>query len=134
MMRAFLLAASAALFLTACESPQDQAVRAAAQQAAKTRLLGPDDVQLVSPDGSIAIEVIGDTVHMLTPNSRVSVPATKLQNVKYANGQLSFDIEGVGAQMFDVGNGASGIAFRPDEALAFVATILDRQNHIERSK
>jgi|APMI01.1.fsa_nt_gi hypothetical protein len=134
MIRPLLLAASAAVLLTACETPQDQAVRAAAKQVAATRLLGPDDLQLVSPDGSIAIEVIGDTVHMMTPNAKVTVPATKLENVKYANGQLTFDIAGVGAQMFDVGNGAKGVAFTSEEALAFVATILDRQNHLERSK
>jgi len=107
-------------------------VQAAAKQAAQTRLLGPNDLQMVSADGTIAIEVIGDTVHMMTPNSKVSVPATYLENVKFADGRLSFAVKGVGAQMFDVGNGATGAVFRPDEVLAFVAVVVDRQNAIDK--
>lgn len=133
MSRVLLLAACAAVLLSACDrNPQDQIARAAAKQAASTRLLGPNDLQMVSGDGAIAIEVIGDTVHMVTPNSKVSVPATSLENVKYANGQLSFDIKGVGAQLFNVGNGATGAVFTPDEVLAFVSIVLDRQNSLEK--
>ncbi len=107
-------------------------MQAAAKQAAQTRLLGPNDLQMVSADGTIAIEVIGDTVHMMTPNSKVSVPASYLENVKFADGRLSFSVKGVGAQMFDVGNGATGAVFRPDEVLAFVSVVLDRQNSLEK--
>lgn len=132
MSRALVLLA-AVWWVAACESnPQDGVARAAAKQAADTRLLGPDDLQLVSGDGTIAIEVIGDTVHLMTPNSKVSVPATYLENVKYAEGRLRFDVKGLGAQIFDVGNGATGAAFEPVEALAFVAVVLDRQNKLEK--
>ena len=131
-LRLFALAALCAAAGCATSDPQDAAVQAAAKQAAQTRLLGPNDLQMVSADGTIAIEVIGDTVHMMTPNSKVSVPATYLENVKFADGRLSFAVKGVGAQMFDVGNGATGAVFRPDEVLAFVAVVVDRQNAIDK--
>ncbi|MBY0491738.1 MAG: hypothetical protein K2R93_18005 [Gemmatimonadaceae bacterium] len=134
MFRFRLIAAAALCAAVGCakSDPQDAAVQAAAKQVAQTRLLGPDDLQMVSADGTIAIEVIGDTVHMMTPNSKVSVPATYLENVKFADGRLSFAVKGVGAQMFDVGNGATGAVFRPDEVLAFVSVVLDRQNSLEK--
>ena len=131
-LRPIAVATLCALAACAKSDPQDAAVQAAARQAAQTRLLGPNDLQMVSADGTIAIEVIGDTVHMMTPNSKVSVPATYLEDVKFANERLSFSVKGVGAQMFDVGNGATGAVFQPDEVLAFVAVVLDRQNALEK--
>lgn len=134
MFRFRLIAAAALCVAGACakSDPQDAAVQAAAKSAAQVKLLGPNDLQMVSADGTIAIEVIGDSVFMMTPNSKVSVPATYLENVKYENERLSFSVKGVGAQMFDVGNGATGALFRPDEVLAFVAVVLDRQNSLEK--
>lgn len=134
MFRFRLLAVTALCAAVACakSDPQDAAVQAAAKSAAQTKLLGPNDLQMVSADGTIAIEVIGDTVYMMTPNSKVSVPATYLENVKFEKERLSFSVRGVGAQMFDVGNGATGAVFRPDEVLAFVAVVLDRQNALEK--
>lgn len=134
MFRFRLIAVAALCVAGACATsdPQDAAIQAAAKSAAKVKLLGPNDLQMVSADGTIAIEVIGDSVFMMTPNSKVSVPATYLENVKYEKERLSFSVKGVGAQMFDVGNGATGALFRPDEVLAFVAIVLDRQNSLEK--
>jgi hypothetical protein len=132
MTRPLLLAATAALLLTACENEQDKVARAAAAQASKVRLLGPNDLQIVSGDRSLIIEIIGDSVHVVRRNSTIDVPATAIENVKYADGRLRFDVKGLGLQVFEVANGQSGAAFSSQDALMFVATVLDRQNALER--
>jgi hypothetical protein len=116
---------------TACEDDQTRIARAAAKQAAATPVLGPDDLQITSADRTVILEVIGDSVHVIMTNSSIGVPATYIENVRYADGRLRFDIKGFGMRVFDVGDGADGAIFSSQEALAFVATVLQRQNDID---
>lgn len=132
MIRALLLPVTAVMLLTACESEQDKVARAAAARAATVRLLGPNDLQIVSGDKSLILEIVGDSVHVVTRGSSIDVPATYIENVKYSDGRLRFDVKGVGLQIFDVGDGQGGAAFSPQDALLFVGTVLDRQNALER--
>lgn len=132
MIRALLLPVTAVMLLTACESEQDKVARAAAARAAAVRLLGPNDLQIVSGDKSLILEIVGDSVHVVTRGSSIDVPATYIENVKYTDGRLRFDVKGVGLQIFDVADGQSGAAFSAQDALLFVGTILDRQNALER--
>lgn len=121
-----------ALVVTAaCENDQTRIARAAAKQVAATPVLGPDDLQIGSADRTVILEIIGDSVHVVMANSSISVPATHIENVRYADGRLRFDIKGFGMRMFDVGDGKEGAIFSSQEALAFVATVLQRQNDIE---
>lgn len=115
----------------ACENDQSRIARAAAKQAAATPVLGPDDLQIGSADRTVILEVIGDSVHVIMANSSIGVPATYVENVRYADGRLRFDIKGFGMRVFDVGDGKEGAMFSSQEALAFVATVLQRQNDME---
>ena len=72
-------------------------------KVAQAQTLGPEDIQLVSSDKSFALELIGDSVHVYMPGSRVSVPSTYIENMKYGDGRLRFDIRGLGVRIFDVG-------------------------------
>jgi hypothetical protein len=132
MIRALLLPLTAVMLLTACESEQDKVARAAAARASAVRLLGPNDLQIVSGDKSLILEIVGDSVHVVTRGSSIDVPATYIENVKYSDGRLRFDVKGVGLQIFDVGDGQGGAAFSAQDALLFVGTVLDRQNALER--
>lgn len=126
--RQLLVALTALTLSTACQdTQQDGVVKAAAEAANKVRLLGPNDLQIVSTDRSVALEVVGDSVHVLHANSVVSVPATLVENVRYAEGRLRFDIRGLGMQIFEVQDGAQGAAFTQADALAFVGTLVQRQ-------
>jgi hypothetical protein len=117
--------------LTACQNEQDKVVKAAAEMAARTRVLGPNDLQILSLDRTTALEVIGDSVHVFLANSTISVPATHIENVRYADNRLRFDIKGLGTKIFEVGDGTEGAVFRQADALQFVAVVVQRQNEIE---
>ncbi|MBL0890648.1 MAG: hypothetical protein K2Y26_16890 [Gemmatimonadaceae bacterium] len=125
------LALLALTALSACKDEQTKVAEAAARIAQRTQVLAPDDVQIVSTDGRTALEIIGDSVHVFHENSTIRVPATHIENVRYADGRLRFDIKGIGMKMFEVGDGTEGATFRQADALQFVAVVLDRQNQIE---
>ncbi len=132
MLRIRLLVGTVALLLVAaCRDEQSKVSEAAAKVANAAQLLGPNDLQVRSTDRTVALEIIGDSVHVFMTNSRVSVPATYLENVRYADGRLRFDIRGIGLRMFAIGEGHEGAQFRPDEALQFVTTLVGRQAEIE---
>lgn len=127
----------AALLVTACEqSPPSRAAEAkvaevAARIARETRSLAPGDLQMVSLDRSMALEVVGDSAHIFMANSQISVPVTHIENVKYSDNRLRFDIKGFGMKMFEVGDGTDGAVFTQMDALQFVQTIVARQNALE---
>lgn len=99
-----------------------------AAPVAKSQTLGPEDMQLVSSDKSFALELIGDSVHVYMPGSRVSVPSTYIENMKYADGRLRFDIRGLGVRIFEVGDGTEqGAALSQQEALLFMAGVTRNQ-------
>lgn len=124
----------AALFASGCKDEGARIADAAARSVASTRILGPEDLQILSVDRSVGLEVIGDSVHVFMPNSIIAVPATHIQNVKYADNRLRFDIDGVGVRVFEVGDGTEGAIFRPDDALMFVTTVLKRQMAMEKNQ
>jgi hypothetical protein len=126
-----LLLCCAALLLQGCKDEQTKLAEAAAAKIRETRVLGPNDLQLVSLDRTMALEVVGDSVHVFTVNSSISVPATFIENLKYADGRLRFDIKGIGMKMFEVGDGREGAVFTQADAVRFVAVIVDRQSQIE---
>ncbi|MCE2901558.1 MAG: hypothetical protein ACK6DP_14395 [Gemmatimonas sp.] len=117
--------------LSACEDDQAKVVKAAAEMASRTRVLGPNDLQILSLDRTTGLEVIGDSVHVFLANSTISVPATHIENVRYADNRLRFDIRGLGTKIFEVGDGTEGAVFRQADALQFVAFVVQRQNEIE---
>jgi len=95
---------------------------------AEAQTLGPEDMQLVSSDKSFALELIGDSVHVYMPGSRVSVPSTYIENMKYADGRLRFDIRGLGVRIFEVGDGTEqGAAISQQEALLFMSGVARNQ-------
>jgi hypothetical protein len=95
---------------------------------AQAQSLGPEDVQLVSSDKSFALELIGDSVHVYMPGSRVSVPSPYIENMKYVDGRLRFDIRGLGVRIFEVGDGTEqGAAISQAEALMFIANVTRNQ-------
>ena len=97
-------------------------------KVAEAQTLGPEDMQLVSSDKSFALELIGDSVHVYMPGSRVSVPSTYIENMKYADGRLRFDIRGLGVRIFDVGDGTEqGAAISQREALVFISGVTRNQ-------
>ena len=97
-------------------------------KVAQAQTLGPEDMQLVSSDNSFALELIGDSVHVYMPGSRVSVPSTYIENMKYADGRLRFDIRGLGVRIFEVGDGTEqGAALSQQEALLFMAGVTRNQ-------
>ena len=62
------------------------------------------------------------------PGSRVSVPSTYIENMKYADGRLRFDIRGLGVRIFDVGDGTEqGAAISQREALVFISGVTRNQ-------
>jgi ABC-type Fe3+-hydroxamate transport system substrate-binding protein len=122
----------ATLLLAGCaQDAESKVAEAAAKVARETRTLGPDDLQMVSLDRTVAIEVVGDSVHVFMANSTISVPVTYVENVKYADGRLRFDIKGFGMKMFEVGDGREGAVFTQVDALQFVAVVISRQNKME---
>jgi hypothetical protein len=122
----------ATLLLAGCANDTENKVaEAAAKVARATRTLGPDDVQMVSLDRTVAIEVVADSVHVFMANSSISVPVTYVENVKYADGRLRFDIKGFGMKMFEVGDGRDGAVFTQADALQFVSSVVSRQNRLE---
>lgn len=97
-------------------------------KVAGAQTLGPEDIQLLSSDKSFALELIGDSVHVYMPGSRVSVPSTYIENLKYADGRLRFDIRGLGVRIFEVGDGTEqGAALSQQEALLFMAGVTRNQ-------
>ena len=97
-------------------------------KVAQAQTLGPEDIQLLSSDKSFALELIGDSVHVYMPGSRVSVPSTYIENMKYADGRLRFDIRGLGVRIFEVGDGTEqGAALSQQEALLFMAGVTRNQ-------
>jgi hypothetical protein len=126
------------LLLTACgqdsraSTDEARVAEAAAKIARATRTLGPGDLQMVSLDRTVAIEVVGDSAHVFMANSQISVPVTYIENVKYADNRLRFDIRGIGMRMFEVGDGTEGAVFTQMDALMFVQTVLSRQNRMEQ--
>ena len=130
--------AVAALSLLACgEAGQSKAseakvAEAAAKIARATRSLGPGDLQMMSLDRTVAIEVVGDSAHIFMANSTISVPVTYIENVKFADNRLRFDIKGFGMKVFEVGDGTEGAVFSTVDALAFVQTVVSRQNALEK--
>lgn len=99
-----------------------------AAPVAKSQTLGPEDMQLVATDKSFALELIGDSVHVYMPGSRVSVPSTYIENMKYADGRLRFDIHGLGVRIFEVGDGTEqGAAISQQEALLFIGGVTRNQ-------
>ncbi len=131
---AVLLLCCAALTLQGCKDEQTKVAEAAVAKLRETRVIGPNDLQLVSLDRTMALEIVGDSVHVFMVNSTISVPATFIENVKYADGRLRFDIKGIGMKMFEVGDGREGAVFTQADALRFVSVILDRQSQIEARK
>lgn len=129
-----LLFCCASLSLLACKDEQTKVAEAAAALVRETRVIGPNDLQLVSLDRTLALEIVGDSVHVSTANSTISVPATYIENVKYSGGRLRFDIKGIGMKMFEVGDGREGAVFTQADALRFVSVMLDRQSKIEARK
>ncbi|WP_337171664.1 hypothetical protein [Gemmatimonas aurantiaca] len=121
----------ALLLLTACKDEQTKVAEAAAKSIASARMLGPDDLQVLSMDRTVGLEVVGDSVHVFLPNSVIHVPATHIQNVKYADNRLRFDIEGIGMKVFEVGDGREGAVFNQADALRFVTVVLRRQMEME---
>lgn len=124
------------LFLTlllgmGCKDDQTRVAEAAARRIKSATLLGPGDVQMVSMDGTIGLEVIGDSVHVFMPNSVIRVPATRIQNVKFADNRLRFDVDGIGVRVFDVGDGTEGAVFNQADALQFVTAVVSRQAEME---
>lgn len=116
--RAFLVLCAVGA-LAACEK---------AAPVAQPQTLGPEDVQVVSTDKEFALELIGDSVHVYMPGSRVSVPSTSIENLKYADGRLRFDIKGLGVRIFEVGDGTEqGAAITQEEALIFIANVTRNQ-------
>lgn len=126
------------LLLGACGQEQQaraseaKVAEAAAKIARATRSLGPGDLQMVSLDRTVAIEVVGDSAHVFMANSQISVPVTYIENVKFADNRLRFDIKGFGLKVFEVGDGTEGAAFSTQDALAFVQTVVSRQNALEK--
>jgi hypothetical protein len=120
--------------LVACESDDARLAKAAAADAASAKVIGPNDVQIMSADRTVALEVVGDSVNVYLQNTVVSVPATYIENIKYLDNRLRFDIKGIGVKIFDVGDGREGAVFRPQDALLFVSTVMERQNAIEHRK
>jgi hypothetical protein len=99
-----------------------------AAPVAGAQTLGPEDMQLVSSDKSFALELIGDSVHVYMPGSRVSVPSPYIENMKYADGRLRFDIRGLGVRIFEVGDGTEqGAAISQREALVFISAVTRNQ-------
>jgi hypothetical protein len=128
----------AAVALTACR-PESQSraqeaktAEAAAKIVRSTRVLGPGDLQMVSLDRTVAIEVAGDSAHIFMANSQISVPVTYIENVKFADNRLRFDIRGFGLKVFEVGDGTDGAVFSTADALQFVQTVVSRQNALEK--
>jgi hypothetical protein len=121
----------ASLAMAACKDEQSKVAEAAARMVQNVQPLAPDDVQIVSLDGRTALEIIGDSVHIYHENSTIHVPATHIENVKYADGRLRFDVKGIGVKMFEVGDGTEGAVFTSADALEFVAVVLERQNKLE---
>lgn len=130
----------ATLALVACDQSapsravENKAAEAAAKIARATRSLGPGDLQMVSLDRTVALEVVGDSVHVFLANSTISVPVTYVENVRYADNRLRFDIKGFGMKMFEVGDGTEGAVFTVSDALQFVQTVVSRQNAVEKQK
>lgn len=128
----------ATLALVACDQSapsravENKAAEAAAKIARETRSLGPGDLQMVSLDRTVALEVVGDSVHVFLANSTISVPVTYVENVRYADNRLRFDIKGFGMKMFEVGDGTEGAVFTVSDALQFVQTVVSRQNAAEK--
>lgn len=131
---AALVLCCAALLLQGCKDEQTKVAEAAVAKLRETRVIGPNDLQLVSLDRTMALEIVGDSVHVFMVNSTISVPATFIENVKYTDGRLRFDIKGIGMKMFEVGDGREGAVFTQADALQFVSVILDRQSQIESRK
>ncbi|GAB1343410.1 hypothetical protein [Gemmatimonas sp.] len=116
---------------TQSRASEAKVAEAAAKIAREVRSLGPGDLQMVSLDRTVALEVVGDSVHVFMANSQISVPVTYIENVKYADNRLRFDIKGIGMKMFEVGDGTDGAVFTQVDALQFVQTVLSRQNRLE---
>jgi hypothetical protein len=103
-------------------------------KVAGSQTLGPEDIQMVSSDKSFALELIGDSVHVYMPGSRVSVPSTYIENLKYSDGRLRFDIRGLGVRIFEVGDGSEqGAALSQQEALLFMAGVTRNQAKQEQA-
>ena len=103
-------------------------------KVAGAQTLGPEDMQFVSSDKSFALELIGDSVHVFMPGSRVSVPSTYIENLKYSDGRLRFDIRGLGVRIFEVGDGSEqGAALSQQEALLFMAGVTRNQAKLEQA-
>ena len=60
------------------------------------------------------------------------MPVTHIENVKYADNRLRFDIKGFGLKVFEVGDGTEGAVFNQMDALQFVQTVVSRQNALEK--
>lgn len=132
-LRAFAAGSAALLLLLgACKDDETRVAEAAAEVVKKARMLGPDDRQFTSLDRTVALEVVGDSVHVLMANSLISVPATHIENLKYSDGRLRFDIKGLGTKIFEVGDGREGAVFTQGDALQFVAVVMQRQNDLEK--
>ena len=105
-----------------------------AAPVAGAQTLGPEDMQLISTDKSFALELIGDSVHVYMPGSRVSVPSTYIENLKYNDGRLRFDIRGLGVRIFEVGDGTEqGAALSQQDALMFIASVTRNQAKQEQT-
>jgi hypothetical protein len=57
---------------------------------------------------------------------------TYIENVKFADNRLRFDIKGFGMKVFEVGDGTEGARFSTEDAIAFVQTVVSRQNALEK--
>jgi hypothetical protein len=136
--RQFAASVLSSLLLTACAQDgqtkvaEQKVAEAAAKIARATRSLGPGDLQMLSLDRTVAIDVAGDSAHIFMANSQISVPVTYIENVKFADNRLRFDIKGFGMKVFEVGDGTEGARFSTEDAIAFVQTVVSRQNALEK--
>ena len=142
-MRLHLSSAAAILLLAGCTPSADRAASVSASPSdtvgvplASAITLRPqagmrDPETEAARDPQLARQVIGDSVHVFLANSTISVPATHIENVRYADNRLRFDIRGLGTKIFEVGDGTEGAVFRQADALQFVAFVVQRQNEIE---
>ncbi|MES2523864.1 MAG: hypothetical protein V4617_14250 [Gemmatimonadota bacterium] len=57
----------------------------------------------------------------------VRVPVESIENLRFQNGQIRFDVKGAKVKVFDDKNAGSEAVFAPGDALRFIAAVEQRQ-------